>query len=953
MGLAWRGFSQKAVAVSDRHECEWIVKVLEAKTAIFQRFIPPVAVFRTHFPPKTAKTPVMGRIERGMSIENISPVQYERPDYTKMDMRQLGAQKAIEHPLMAQRLEIAQTVKTMTAIPDRNLVPDAQLPYSLQSIIQRPNERVWQWTPTDSDAAVPVWLARAISEALESCDLRILPNANDPLTGKLFRRAVGDRFSWDEPCSWMPISSLRIAYGGTGRDDVPGADSWMQDWLSQAGRTISPGMTFLCTDGAWRGEYCPRINQWALTEIDEDGASTVRANWDAVGQVVERADKDGNVTFRAKNLEYVKGRLVDTDKPTVYTTYTNLTRAQARQAALDAGKILSEWTDHDVKSKNILGFMLASMFMRNHPEQCYVVQGPGGTGKSSLCKDLVAHLGRQAMTFSLDLLSQPTAMSTENAMVELSSHLLALTDDYDPRSGRFAKILPPFKTLLTGLLPFSARRRGEDALVNSLPQAVHVLTTNYHLPIDDSEAEQRRFMFATLSNRGTFRDKYLPFRETYGFWPFMMFGMFTWCWRNGDHDAFRGVSFVDASSLSDREVDMVRAVMERGYVESSIETRGMRWSALGLVRSSRRENGKAHVIYRPADEDSPLYGTWCCTRDAVKGIAVTDPDMTDVDSFRPLDVDAVDWAREKRAGGETGLYVPAGGGEDGKVAYNWRNKVKDGEATELPDFTEHDAQGQVCGEDEIVVDWDACHDGSDVDHGLNRMERDMGSRIGTEAFPMPFLERSARGGLHGAYGVPAWLVPYFKKAAVGANVSGDPTLLVDLRAPLGGYVVAVGSRIKAGSYEAVARPEGGERPMLTQPMLEWFAANGFLNKPLPASYEGLDGVKHVGAAERPERPMTPAKPDASGAYGRDAFPDVRHGSDSASTGVLFDMSPIPEGQRNVTLYKQAFGLMVNHRARWEDVCDKVMERGHISHMGDRELHTILNSVADSLGLKRV
>lgn len=851
-----------------------------------------------------------------------APVRFARPDYSAMSMRELGAAKAMEHPLMARRFEIAQTVRTAQAIPDAQLGPDASaMPNTLQSIIQRPNEHVYAWTPMDSSDPLPMWLVRAVTEAVDTSDLRVMPNPSDPSRGRLYRRAVGDRFLWEEPVSWVPVPDLRIAYGGTSRETIPGADSWMADWLSEAGRTISAGMTFLCSDGMWRGEYSARHRNWVLTEVDDGGEVVSRANVDgAVGQVVDP---------------------VDVSNPTTYTVYTGLTRAEAKSRALRAGRILRDWSGGDVKSQKITGFMLGSMFMRDHPEQCYVLQGPGGTGKSTLAKDLVAHLGRQAMTMSLDLLAQPTAMSTENAMIELSGHLLALTDDYDPRGGRFQKILPPLKTLLTGLLPYAARRRGEDALVDSMPQAVHVITTNYHLPIDDSEAEQRRFMFASLLRGDVFKDGYVPFRDENGFWPFMMYGMLTWCWHSGDHSGFRGVSFVDANSLSDRDVAVVRTVLEHGYVASTPETRGIHWAALGLRRTSRRVDGKVCNVYLPVEEGNPLWDTWTQTRDAVLSIPSEGSGLTDVASLSPVESDPDVWAREKLAGGETGKYVPAGGGESGKVAVGWQRKVRDGRATDLPDFTQSPAAAQVTGDGEVVIDWDACHDGSGTMHGLNRMESDLDARMGSEAFPTPFLERSARGGFHGAYGVPDWLVGHFKKAAVGAKVSGDPTLLVDLRAPMGGYVVAVGSKIPAGTYDAVARPADGRRPDLTQPMLEWFESHGYLAKPLPAEYRGLDGRIHHGAA-----------PAARPAPSRDGFgPAKAPRHDGFDGPAPVDMSPIPEGRRNQTLHDWTYGRAANHPENWASIRDDAMERGLKSGLKADEIRAVVGSVARALGLE--
>lgn len=122
------------------------------------------------------------------------------------------------------------------------------------------------------------------------------------------------------------------------------------------------------------------------------------------------------------------------------------------------------------------------------------------------------------MTFSFDLLNQVGQLSAENAMGELTTHLLTVTDDYDPRSGRFRRCLPNLKTPLTGQLPFNPRKRGQDA-THGIPQATHVITTNFQLPIGDSQAERRRFAFAVI--RIPIRGELLTI-ERRGHWPLLM-----------------------------------------------------------------------------------------------------------------------------------------------------------------------------------------------------------------------------------------------------------------------------------------------------------------------------------------------------------------------------------------------------------------------------------------------
>lgn len=834
---------------------------------------------------------------------------WSRPE-TGSDERSVGAQTAYEHPFMARRGEIANIVKTMQP---SDMVPTPGMPGTLMSVVQRPHENVWTWQPPVSEKGdMPIWVAVAISEALETPDLRLLPDPDNPGYGKLYRRALSDRLLWSEPVNWVPVPDLRITYGGSPKDAIAGFDSWMKDWLYRKDTTITQGMTFICTDGAVRGEYLPDRGEWVRTIVDADGnvSSTVR----------DRASgRDIPVTP------------VDVKTPTTYTVQTGECVQDAMDDADTAAAILDMWSGNDGKSGPVLRLMCASMFMRSHPEQCYVVQGPGGTGKSTFTKDLKRHLGLQAMDLSLDLLASPTAMSAENAMLELSRHLLALTDDYDPRFGRFNRILPALKPLTTGSLPFAARQRGADSVVDATPQAVHVITTNYHLPIDDSTAEQRRFMFANILDQRVLRESYLPFREEMGFWPFMLAGMNEWYRRCGDHAGLGDVSYVDQSGLTDTDIQVIRTVIADGFVVPDPTLRGVRWQGLGLKRTSRRIDGKAENVYAPL-EDSPLYATWLQCRAAVETIPTQADDIepTDIESLEPLDIAPDRWAQEKVDGGETGEYVLAGGGRDGKVAPRWQQTVANGHGRKTPDFSEHSVWAQVAGKGEIVIDWDADHTDGGGEHGLTRMERDLDARMGSADFPTPFLERSARGGFHGAYGVPAWLMPYLKKAAVGASVSGDRTLKVDTKAANGGYVIAVGSVTPLGSYDAVRRPVGGMRPDLTQPMLEWLEAHGYLDHELPETYTGLDGEEHHG--RRRAKPAPERRPGH-------VAPTVSHNGASHP-----DMTPIPEGARNDTLYRWGFG----RHSKYPDNCpgiDRDMAvRGRASGLKDREITSIIKSV---------
>ena len=260
---------------------------------------------------------------------------------------------------------------------------------------------------------------------------------------------------------------------------------------------------------------------------------------------------------------------------------------------------------------------------------------------------------------SLDLLAQPTAMSAENKMGDLMSHLLALSDDYDPTHGRFEKSLPNLKTLLTGLLPFSARRQGENS-VDGMPQSTHLITTNYHLPVSSSEAEQRRFAFSTIASQTTRARHYLPFRRKHGFWPFMLVGAITWL-TIGDRQC-RSVAFVDLESLSDMEVAAIRSVLDTGVV---IPDPGMRvnWKNIGLVRTSTRigsEDGRPHTAYRPAPEGDGLHAVWKACAAAVSGMPADEPEIRPVPDRDLKVTDPDGWADMIREADPADLPLPCG-----------------------------------------------------------------------------------------------------------------------------------------------------------------------------------------------------------------------------------------------------------------------------------------------------
>lgn len=448
---------------------------------------------------------------------------------------------------------------------------------------------------------------RMIAEAIAG-DLLVYP-----ADGTLYRRVqqYRDVPLDDQPGGFSPIASIDDEYGVDRRERQPAIDGLMVDALTTAGATIMRGMTWECADGrivAWQTGLM-EASYWSVA-ICRDGREP---------EVAASAAATGEPPIPSR--------------PTTYQRRVDATIDEALASAHEARDIIRAWTGGPTGGKRTALMMCAAPYMRSHSEQAYVVQGPAGSGKSTFARALMNHMNKQATTFNLDLLTQPTAMSTENAMGRLGSHLLALSDDFDPRRGRFHRIEAPVKTLLTGLLPFDARRIGQDSVDGLTPQAVHVLTTNFPLPLGGDAALLRRFAYVVMADpdhdclhrfhalesrlapgAATVRE-----RDVLGFWPFMLAGAMVWVETGGVHDS-RVQPILDAASVSDDAEQIVRAIMDDGRITVADACGYRDWAAIGAVRTRVRVDGRLVTAYRAPREDEPTYDAWQAVAQAVASV---------------------------------------------------------------------------------------------------------------------------------------------------------------------------------------------------------------------------------------------------------------------------------------------------------------------------------------------
>ena len=582
----------------------------------------------------------------------------------------------------------------------------------------------------------------------------------------------------------------------------------------------------------------------------------------------------------------------------------------------EAESLLELVTDGDGSRDNLMR-MFATPMLEEYKHLTYVVYGHGGNGKSLILGSLVRSFPESAVSVDAGSLLHGKGFDRQQEAHRLIGRLWAYDDDADDIT---LHDMTELKKISTGGA-ISGRLIGRNS-VSFTPECTMAIATNGSFVTDASQASMRRYVLVRMAD-GLAHDDFLPLvahiRE-HGCLGFLMASCRMWqaCGDEPDRD----VTIGDVNDISDEEQEIVDAVcQDGGFAPVSVlgklrseRERKEALARLGLARiGAHRLSGSVTKCIGVADEAkfAPFREAWqeaqrmaeaAEAEEASKRVPVPLPDGGDAP--------APDAAPDSY--GFACDFVPA---RPDKVAVGWKTLVEspNADTTKRPDSAVY---AVVPAPGYCVIDLDRGKQG-EAD-GWTVIQREVGS-YGGERLPRTYLVGTPSGGAHLYYRIPDAMCGHLKDAV---HAQGIP---VDMRAELKGYVIGAGSVTDAGRYTLLDVPPDGEAvPDLTPQLCQWLVAHGYTDMPTAASGGGIAGMQAFKTATR-----TAAGTGKGGTW-------------------RADMTPIPEGQRNSTLYKWAFGRLYHHPDNAQQIEADTRERGRDSGLPDSEVDTIWRSVVRSV-----
>lgn len=557
-----------------------------------------------------------------------------------------------------------------------------------------------------------------------------------------------------------------------------------------------------------------------------------------------------------------------------------------------ANRFIAQLTADDASRENLLR-MFATPFLEPYKHLFYVFYGHGGDGKSFLLGRLGDAYPDKASGIGIKALNSPSVFESGNEALKLDGRYWVYDEEGDMLTDKDMGII---KRIATGDT-IHARGVGRNS-INVRSQATLVIASNHPLATSNGDANMRRLVPVMFAGRKTPQQMQplADFIDEYGMTPFMLASAILWADKPLDDDIHRDISFNDSEQeLDERTMWIVNEICENGYADTRLcpypgHVSGDMYKMLGVGLRSKRIDGKVCSVRAVIDEDR-----FAPYRERYE----RELDETRLPLLEDLPVPEAQTDMERRLvedGEIVNVKAPEGfkfhkeptDPANPKAVRNWKN----GEQEDVVEIGAGDVYAVIPQPGSIIIDMDAPKD----DH----------SRHGYDILrpmlkPTLMVHTPTHGGIHAYYRLPEGWTGKLK------NTNHADGIPVDVKVDGRGYVLGAGSNIDGvGFYRLV----GGETDVQEAPigLLNWLVGHGYGVKPMPKP--------------------APAKGNAP----RDGRPDL---------------SPVPEGRRNDTLYRWAWGRLHNHEDNEANIHDELVLRGHVSGLGDAEIERIWQSVKET------
>ena len=577
------------------------------------------------------------------------------------------------------------------------------------------------------------------------------------------------------------------------------------------------------------------------------------------------------------------------DDKYAFEMYIDPKDVQAEQ--VEQARQFMQWLTADQHSYENLQAMWATPFLESYKHLGYILYGEGGNGKGILLeRGLMNQFKREAHVVKASALASSSKFEAGQEVTRLAGAWWAI----DPESATISEpVFETLKSICTGST-LTGRAIGQNAItVNN--RSTLVIATNMPVSTPRTGAFDRRIAVIRMVDGRKPSDfaPLLDFIDTYGVTPFIIASCQFWenavNERDDWNDPWTDVSAGSELNLDDMEQYIVDHIVTENKVSvSDIRhefhvTRISRETKDKLGLKSTASHGKRYLVVDDVNRFNAYVNEDDYKDDQPDDFEQDEQPNTD---YTPLDTMLASEPKPLSQPNEGYAIVPAGQRKDQpKVAINWKRNY------------ENHVQGDpgkthavVPDEQHMVIDMDTPKTGGE--HGWDTLNREAGP------LPETYTVRTPHDGIHLYYRIPTQWQGLMKSA------SHQHGLNVDVKAEAKGYVIGAGTRTADGDYTLISDTPVAEA---TPRMMRWLADHGY-------------------TSGRPTRILS-------------------HDTDTRSGDP--DMTPVPEGMRNDTLYRWAFGRYHNHPEERDRVHDELFQRGHDSGLNDSELETIWNSVRNN------